>query len=136
MDCCVRAHTLALAPRDSMWITQLALVVTMLTGDVGLRGSTSTARTAETASAALEVLRNSISVDVDSHGGKTGITSKAPPNDDLANAMRAGSIAVTCLADVPGGPTLGRKAGVLAATRTPKAGRTLSAPSRMSRMGG
>src|SRR5262249_28446311 len=46
----------------------------------------------------------------------------AAPNDDLANAMRAGSLAVTCLADVPDGPILGRNAGVLAATRTPEPG--------------
>jgi membrane dipeptidase len=92
----------------------------MLAGALGPRGSTSAASTAETASAALEVLRKSISVDVHSHGGKTGITSKAPPNDDLASAMRAGSLAVTCLADVPDGPILGRNAGVLAATRTPE----------------
>jgi membrane dipeptidase len=95
----------------------------MLAGDVGPRGSTTAARTAENASAAIEVLRNSISVDVHSHGGKAGITSKAPPNDDLANAMRAGSVAVACLADVPDGPILGRNAeGVLAAMRTPEPG--------------
>ena len=80
-------------------------------------------RTAEAASAALDVLRKTISVDVHSHGGKTGITSKAPPNDDLANAMQAGSLAVACLADVPDGPVLGRDAaGVLAALRTPEPG--------------
>ena len=49
------------------------------------------------------VLRKFISVDVHSHGSKTGITSKAPPNDDLANDMRAGSLAVACLADIPDG---------------------------------
>jgi membrane dipeptidase len=37
--------------------------------------------------------------------------------------MRAGSLAVACLADVPDGPVLGRNAeGVLAALRTPKPG--------------
>jgi membrane dipeptidase len=46
------------------------------------------------------VLRKSISVDVHTHGGTSGITSQAPPNDDLANGMRAGSLAVACLADV------------------------------------
>src|SRR5206468_5814946 len=57
------------------------------------------------------------------HGGKTGITSKAPPNDDLANAMRAGSLSVACLADVPDGPILARNAaGALAALRTPEPG--------------
>jgi membrane dipeptidase len=106
-----------------MWSTALAPVGAMLAGDVGPRGSTAAARTAESASAALDVLRKSISVDVHTHGGKTGITSKAPPNDDLANAMQAGSLAVACLANVPDGPVLGRNAeGVLAALRTPKPG--------------
>src|SRR5437870_5806792 len=82
-----------------------------------------TSSAAEAASAALDVLRKSISVDVHTHGGKTGITSKAPPNDDLANAMRSGSLAVACLADVPDGPVLGRNTeGVLAALRTPEPG--------------
>jgi len=104
-----------------MWSTALAPVGAMLAGDVGPRGSTVAAQTAETASAALDVLRKSISVDVHTHGGKTGITSKAPPNDDLANAMRTGSLAVACLADVPDGPVLGRNTeGVLAAVRSPE----------------
>jgi membrane dipeptidase len=95
----------------------------MLAGGVGPRRSTAAPQTAETASAALDVLRKSISVDVHTHGGKTGITSKAPPNDDLANAMRAGSLAVACLADVPDGPVLGRNTeGVLAAVRIPEPG--------------
>jgi len=95
----------------------------MLGGGVGPRGSTAAAQTAETASAALDVLRKSISVDVHTHGGTTGITSQAPPNDSLANGMRAGSLAVACLADVPDGPILGRNpAGVLAALRTPEPG--------------
>jgi membrane dipeptidase len=95
----------------------------MLAGEAGPAGSTAAARTAETAAAALAVLRRSISVDVHSHGGRTGITSKAPPNDDLANAMRAGSLAVACLADVPDGPVLGRDAeGALAMVRTPQPG--------------
>jgi membrane dipeptidase len=95
----------------------------MLAGEVGPRGSTAVAQTAETASAALDVLRKSISVDVHTHGGTTGITSKAPPSGELAHAMRAGSLAVACLADVPDGPVLGRNAeGVLAAVRTPEPG--------------
>jgi membrane dipeptidase len=101
----------------------LAPVGAMLAGEVGPHGSTEAARTAETASAALDVLRNAISVDVHSHGGKTGITSKAPPSDNLANAMRTGSLAVACLADVPDGPVLGRNAeGALAAVSTPEPG--------------
>src|SRR5260370_22835563 len=101
----------------------LTAVGAMLAANVGPGGSTAAAQAAETASAALDVLRKSISVDVHTHGGKTGITSKAPPNDDLANAMRAGSLAVACLADVPDGPILGRSTeGVLAALRTPAPG--------------
>src|ERR1700738_5548984 len=121
MDCC--GHRLTLEPRHSMWSPVLNSVGAMLAGGVGPRGSTAAARTAEPASAALDVLRKSISVDVHTHGGKTGITSKAPPNNDLANAMRVGSLAVACLADVPDGPVLGRNTeGVLTAVRTPEPG--------------
>jgi membrane dipeptidase len=121
MDCCGHGYTLT--PRHWILSTAMTSVGAMLAGHVGPRGSTVAAQTAETASAALDVLRKSISIDVHTHGGKTGITSKAPPNDDLANAMRAGSLAVACLADVPDGPILGRNAeGVLAAARTPEPG--------------
>jgi membrane dipeptidase len=121
MDCCSYGYDPA--PRHWMWNSPLTSVGAMLTGDVGPRGSTATVQASETASAALDVLRRSISVDVHTHGGKTGITSKAPPRDDLANAMRSGSLAVACLADVPDGPVLGRNAeGVLAAVRAPEPG--------------
>jgi membrane dipeptidase len=121
MDCC--GHGYAVTPRAWMWGMALTSIDAMLAGEVGRRGSTAAAQAAETTSDALAVLRKSISVDVHTHGGKTGITSKAPPNDDLAHAMRAGSLAVACLADVPDGPVLGRNAqGVLAAVRTPEPG--------------
>jgi membrane dipeptidase len=121
MDCCGHGHALPFQPL--IWSTALTSVSAMLAGDVGPRGSTAAARTAETASAALDVLRKSISVDVHTHGGKTGIMSKAPPSDDLANHMRAGSLAVACLADVPDGPILGRNAeSALAVVRTPRPG--------------
>jgi len=127
MDCCGHGHGIChghgLTRRQWMWSTVLSSVGAMLGGGVGPRGSTAAAQTAETASAALEVLRKSISVDVHTHGGTTGITSQAPPNDSLANGMRAGSLAVACLADVPDGPILGRNpAGVLGALRTPEPG--------------
>ena len=119
MGCC--GH--ALTRRNWMWGTMLTSVGAMLGGGVAPRGSTAAAQTAETASVALDVLRKSISVDVHTHGGTTGITSKAPPSGDLANGMRAGSLAVACLANVPDGPILGRNAaGVLAALRTPEPG--------------
>ena len=121
MDCC--GYGYGLAPRHWMWNSPLTSVSTLLAGDIGPRHSTAAAQAAETASVALDVLRKSISVDVHTHGGKTGITSKAPPSDDLANAMRSGSLAVACLADVPDGPILGRNvAGVLAAVRAPESG--------------
>ena len=121
MDCCGHGHVAA--PRPWVWSTPLVSVGAMLAGEVGPRGSTAAAQTAETTAAALAVLRNSISVDVHSHGGSTGITSKAPPSGDLANAMRAGSLAVACLADVPDWPVLARRAeGGLAAIREPAPG--------------
>jgi membrane dipeptidase len=121
VDCC--GHGFVLTRRQWMWRTALSSVGAMLAGGVAPRGSTAAAQTAATASAALDVLRRSISVDVHTHGGTTGITSKAPPSDDIANGMRAGSLAVACLADVPDGPVLGRNAdGALAALRTPEPG--------------
>ena len=121
MDCC--GHSQLAAPQPWVWNTPLVPVGATLAGNTGPRGSTQAARSAETAAAALSVLRNSISVDVHSHGGSTGITSKAPPSGDLANAMRAGSLAVACLADVPDWPVLGRSAeGALAMVRAPAPG--------------
>src|SRR6516225_2538432 len=121
MDCCGHGHVAAPQPR--VWSTPPVSVGVMLAGGVGPRGSTQSAQTAETTAAALGVLRNTISVDVHSHGGSTGITSKAPPSADLANAMRAGSLAVACLADVPDWPVLARRAeGGLAAIRAPAQG--------------
>src|SRR6266404_6009633 len=121
MDCCGHGH--GFTRRQWMWGSTLASVSAMLGGGVGPRGSTAAAQTAETASATLDVLRRSISVDVHTHGGTTGITSKAPPNDDLAAAMRAGSLAVACLADVPDWPVLGRNAaGALAMVRAAQPG--------------
>jgi membrane dipeptidase len=120
MDCCGHGHVLT--RRRWMWST-LTSVAAMVGGGVEPRGSTAAAQTAETVAATLAVLRDSISVDVHTHGGASGITSTAPPSDDLAKAMRAGSLAVACLADVPDAPILTRsEAGVLTATQTPKPG--------------
>src|SRR5438067_556838 len=119
MDCC--GH--ALTRRHWMWGTMLTSVGVLLAGGGRPHGSTAAAQTAETASAALDVLRKSISVDVHTHGGTSGITSQASPNDALANGMRAGSLAVACLADVPDAPILGRNtAGVLGVLRTAEPG--------------
>jgi membrane dipeptidase len=121
MDCCGYGH--AVVPDPWTGSMPLAAVGAMVAGEPGPPGSTEAARTAETTAAALAVLRNSISVDVHSHGGKTGIISKAPPSNDLADAMRAGSLAVACLANVPDWPVLGRTAqGALTAVRAPEPG--------------
>lgn len=124
MDCCGHAHGHFHAPAHPfpLWEANLAPVAAMLAGETEPPGSTKAAETAEAASAALTVLRRSISVDVHSHGGRTGITSKAPPSGDLADAMRAGSLAVACLADVPDLPILGRSDGALRVVRTPASG--------------
>src|SRR6266849_6478437 len=106
MDC--RSH--AVTRRRWMWGSVMASVGAMLGGGAGRRAGAAAAEPSEAAPAALAVLRKSISVDVHTHGGTTGITSMAPPSDDLANAMRAGSLATACLADVPDGPILGRNA--------------------------
>jgi hypothetical protein len=58
MDCCGHAHTPAYQP--AIWRMGLAPVGALLAGEVGPRGSTEAAQTAETASAALDVLRKSI----------------------------------------------------------------------------
>jgi len=69
------------------------------------------------------LLRDAISIDVHTHGGAAGITSKSPPGGDLARGMRAGRISVLCLADVPDAPILGRNANyVLVALRQPAPG--------------
>ena len=121
MDCCGHGHVAA--PQPWVWNTPPVSVGAMLAGGAGPRGSTAAAQTAETTAAALAVLRNAISIDVHSHGGSTGITSKAPPSGDLAEAMRGGSLAVACLADVPDWPVLERSAeGGLAAIREPAPG--------------
>lgn len=118
MDCCGHAHHAG--HHHAMWGTVLASVGAMLAGETGPRGSTVAAKTAEDATAALTLLRRSISVDVHTHGGSTGISSTAPPSDDLSEHMREGALAVACLADVPDGPILGRDAaGALSALRTP-----------------
>jgi hypothetical protein len=122
MDCCC-ACCHGLTRRNWMWTTALASIGAMLGGGLAPSGSTAAAQTAENTSAALDVLRKSISVDVHTHGGTSGITSKASPNDDLAKGMRAGSLAVACLADVPDAPLLGvGPSGVLAAQRVPQPG--------------
>jgi membrane dipeptidase len=72
---------------------------------------------------ARKLLAASISVDVHSHAGKGGIFSRRPPSDDLARGMRAGRVAIVCLADVPDGPVIDRDArGVLVAMRRPEPG--------------
>ncbi|HXY99905.1 MAG TPA: membrane dipeptidase [Stellaceae bacterium] len=123
MDCCGHAHSHALTRRKWMWGTVLASVGAMLGGSVGRRAAAATQAASDTAAAARDVLAKFISVDVHTHGGVNGIVSTAPPNEDIAKGMRAGSLAVACLADVPDGPLLRRNAaGVLTAIGTPEPG--------------
>jgi len=95
----------------------------MLAGCAGTLAEAPAASEAPLADATA-LLRDNISIDVHTHAGANGITSRtARPSDDLARQMRAGRIAVLCLADVPDGPILGRNArNVLVALRTPEPG--------------
>ena len=119
MDCCGHAH--GLTRRSWMWGTLMTSVGAVVAGSLASRAAA--AEISDDVASARKVLAKSISVDVHTHGGTHGIVSMAPPNDELANGMRAGSLAVACLADVPDGPVLGRNAaGVLGATRVPQPG--------------
>ena len=119
MTCC--GH--ALTRRDWMWATTLSSAGAMLAGCAGTRAEAPAASEAPLADATA-LLRDNISIDVHTHAGANGITSRtARPSDDLARQMSAGRIAVLCLADVPDGPILGRNArNVLVALRTPEPG--------------
>jgi membrane dipeptidase len=104
-----------------MWGTLMTSVGAMVAGTLASRSAAT--EISDDVAAARKVLANSISVDVHIHGGTHGIVSMAPPNDELANGMRAGSLATACLAAVPDGPVLGRNAaGVLGVTRVPQPG--------------
>ena len=72
MDCCCVCCD-GPTRRSWMWGTVLTSIGAMLGGGLSPRGSTAAAQTAENTSAALDVLRKSISVDVHTHGGATGI---------------------------------------------------------------
>lgn len=121
--CCAHFHTGGAACRHSIWSTPRASVEGVLGGGVGPHGSTEAAQVAELGARALEVLRQSISVDVHTHGGPQGIYSPAPPNGVLAAGMRAGSLAAVCLSGIPDEPLLGRNAaGITGITRSPNPG--------------
>jgi len=119
MTCC--GHVLT--RRAWMWASMLSAVGAMMAGCAGRRDDAAAAAEGGLAEAT-RLLRDTISVDVHTHAGPNGITSRtARPSDDLARQMRAGRIAVLCLADVPDGPILGRNAqNVLVALRTPEPG--------------
>jgi membrane dipeptidase len=120
MTCC--GH--ALTRRDWMWSTVLSSVGALITGCAGRQSEAPAAAAETTLADATSLLRESISIDVHTHAGANGITSRtARPSDELARQMRTGRIAVLCLADVPDGPILGRNANnVLVALRTPEPG--------------
>jgi membrane dipeptidase len=113
MCCC--AMEFELSRRQWIWTTVLAAASTWVATKVGAQEGPSPA--------ALKLLLENPSVDIHTHGGTTGITSKSEPSDALANAMRGGHLGAVCFAEVPDGPLLGRDAlGVLRALRVPPAG--------------
>jgi membrane dipeptidase len=113
----------ALTRRDWMWSAMLSSAGAVLAGCAGTRADTVATSTAPL-TAADALLRDNISIDVHSHAGPNGVTSRiARPSDEIARGMRAGRMAILCLADVPDGPILGRNAqNVLVAQRTPEPG--------------
>ncbi len=119
MDCCA----IGLTRRQWLWTTLLTSGAAALSGS-GRAGRVARAEAADAPSAkAIQVLKDSLSVDVHNHRAATGITSRKPPTDDTPRGMRTGGLATVCLADVPDGPLLGRSpAGVLAALRQPAPG--------------
>jgi membrane dipeptidase len=119
LDCC--GHWLT---RRWTWRTMLASTRAPVGGGSTAHAPEAAARaSAAPPAAALELLKAHISVDVHTHGGPTGVASRTPPSDDLARSMRAGPIAIVCLADVPDGPLLGRNASnVFVAVRQPQPG--------------
>jgi membrane dipeptidase len=123
MTCC--GHALHWTRREWMWSTLLTTASAMFAGCAGARPEAPAAAAAESPyPAAAKLLREHVSVDVHTHAGPNGVTSRtAAPSDDLARSMRAGRVAVLCLADVPDGPILGRDASnVLRALREPAPG--------------
>lgn len=121
MDCCAPTLT----RRRWLWSTLLSSAGALTAGCAGRSGGGSAAAAAEAPSmAAQAVLRDYISVDVHSHAGATGLTTRGgAPSGDLARGMRAGGMATVCLADVPDGPLLGRRPdGGLAAVRSASPG--------------
>ena len=117
MLCC--GH--ALTRRTWMWGTALSSLGAMFAGCASARPDDTPA---PVLAAATALLREQVSVDVHTHAGPNGITSRtAAPSDDIARGMRAGGLAILCLADVPDGPILGRgPTGVLQALREPEPG--------------
>jgi membrane dipeptidase len=107
-----------------MWSTlATSAAAAIVAGCARTRAGAPSAAAAEATSAAAQLLRDHISVDVHTHAGPTGVASDAPPSGELARGMRAGGVAIVCLADVPDRPVLGRNASnVLAAVRQPARG--------------
>jgi membrane dipeptidase len=122
MDCC---WSVEVTRRQWLRNTVLSSAGAALAGWAGLGVSSAADVAAEpsTSASALQVLKDHISVDVHSHAGITGITSRKPPSDDAVRAMRAGKLATVCLANVPDAPLLGLdQRRVLAALRQPAPG--------------
>ena len=119
MMCC--GHVLT--RREWMWSAMLSSAGAVVGGGGAARAEAQ-AVSSEALAAASALLRDNVSVDVHTHAGPDGITSRtAKPSDEIGRSMRAGRIALLCLADVPDAPILGRNAqNVAVATRVPEPG--------------
>jgi membrane dipeptidase len=118
LSCCGHRFT----RRRWMWSALATATGALLGGRAAARSGAATATDGRLPDARA-FLKENIAVDVHTHAGPTGVTSRHAPSDDLARSMRAGGVAVVCLADVPDGPILRRNASnVLTAVRQPGPG--------------
>src|SRR5262245_8935044 len=98
MCCC--AMDVPLSRRQWLWTTLMASAATLVTNRVHAQEPVS--------AEALALLKANPSVDVHTHGGPQGISTKNDPTDAIAKSMRAGGLSTLCFAEVPDGPLLGR----------------------------
>jgi microsomal dipeptidase-like Zn-dependent dipeptidase len=87
--CCGHAFT-----RRSWMSTAVATATGALLGGWAATRSDAATTTAARATDAHAFLKENIAVDVHTHAGPTGVTSRHAPGDDLARSMRSGGMAI------------------------------------------
>ena len=142
MTCC--AHTFT--RRQWMWSAAVTSAGAALAACSAGRGGETAAASPAAMSAvpadaaaetpAAKLLRDTVSVDVHTHGGATGITSKSAAERGSRARDAGGPLAVACLADVPDLPILGRNASTPSRRCARRRRGTVPLPSRAPGMDG